>query len=272
MNGGSMKRSLLALVSLAAITALVWPMDASAQRRRGKKKKKAVAACEMSYLGLVEGTSWTYELFAPPDAPERRGLFLDDPPRVTVKVTKVEASGKKGATVTLEETHRKFSRTTTITCHEDDGVRLDPHSFLFAAEVGGGLQVELAGLKREGHSFPGKKDFKTGTELIEELKANATRVASPDTNVEHAAAKLEIEREMKMMGTEPIESALDVHNKAMRVDISVTGRAGVAPELDKLVNMPAATSVMWFAPGVGLVRAQNRLGQGWQLIEMSTPE
>jgi hypothetical protein len=31
--------------------------------------------------------------------------------------------------------------------------------------------------------------------------------------------------------------------------------------------MPAFDSSMWFAPGIGVVRVETKLGTGWKLVE-----
>ena len=269
---GSTSR-LSALFSLAAALALALaagPAEAQKRGRKGQGKKKAGAAapCGLDFLPLVEGTEWTYEPFVPESAPDVPGLHTERPPSLTVKVTAVKESGSE-THITVEESWRKVAVSTELVCTKD-GLRVPPQSFFFAGEPGGGVGMELTDLKSTGGDTyaAGKKGL--AGETYVEFKAQAVRTPAEGSGATIPPANLEVERKMVVRGRETTESSMGEH-KAVKVQVQTTGRAALAAQKDKPFNMPAVDSLLWFAPGVGLVRAETSAGTGWKLTGHKLP-
>jgi hypothetical protein len=250
------------LVLWLATSALLAVSPAAEGKEKKKKAgKPGASACGISFLPLVEGTEWTYKYFVPDGVEIPPGLHVVPPDTLTIKVDKVEQSGDS-ATITVTETYRKVSGTREITCSKDS-LQVPIDSFFFNGEPGGGIAIKLDKMERKGDSFltPGK-GLKEDT--YQEFKALATRVPTEGSGAAMAPANLEVERKMVVRGNEATESEMGDH-KAIRVDIELTGRAALESQKDKPFNMPAVPSSMWFAPGVGVVRAESRMGWGWKL-------
>jgi hypothetical protein len=228
-----------------------------------RKKRPVKPACDLSYLPFRPGATWTYDSFVPGDAPDRKGIYVQDPPSFTAKVTGIRKDGDT-TVIELEESYRKVVRKTELRC-DKAGLTVTPQSFFFAGEVGGGLGIELADLKREGDEYPDKKGLKSGSQFYEELKAKATRVPTANSNAVLAPETLELERKLTVGGKEEAESKVQVY-RATRVEVEMTGRANQDGQPDdKAFNMPAVRSVMWFVGDVGVVRVETSQGVGWQL-------
>jgi len=225
------------------------------------RPKKAKIACGMKFLPFTEGAQWRFEYTTPDNPPERAGLTLADPKEITIKVIKIER--KKGATaITLSESYRKNTLTTELTCTKTE-LNVSPQSFFASAEIGGGLGMTLENLQRTGGpTFRYRRgNLVQGDSWREDIAADVIRATPKGINVTHDKAKVEVERAVTIQGREPVESGMGVHDRALRVDIQITGRASVQ---DKSVAMPPAQARLWFVSGVGLVRAENRFGQGWK--------
>jgi hypothetical protein len=262
-----MSARLTSALVLLLVPALAGVADA---QRRGAKARGPAPACDIAYLPLVEGTVWKYGPTTPEEPPEQKGLTLEDPPEVTIEVIKVESS-RTGAEITLRESHRKFSRETRLRC-DRDGLYVDPQSFFFAAEVGGGLAMELSSIDRQrGPTWPGAKAMRNGASWREEVTADVERRAAEGSEAKHDAGKMEIEREAVVRRSEFVESGMTEHPRAFRVEVGFTGRAYVSAR-EKPVAMPSSRATIWFDSGVGIVRADNRLGQGWKLTEHTRPD
>ncbi len=259
--------------ALAAVTALL----ASPLAAQGKKKKKdkeeaaaagevkpGVAACGIAFLPLVEGTTWTYKYFVPENVDVAPALHVNSPETLTIHVDKVAPGADGGATITVTESYRKVSLTRELTCTKDN-LQVPIDSFFFNGEPGGGIAMKIDKIDRKGETFLLKGGLKENT--FQEFKAEVTRTPTEGSGAAIPAAALEVERKMTVRGKEPIDSEMGMHKNTIRVDIELTGRAALESQKDKPLNMPAMPSTMWFAPGVGVVRAESRAGWGWKLVK-----
>lgn len=262
-----MRLPILALTSALAVTAAVAP-DALAQG----KKKPVAPACGLNFLPMVEGRVWTYQ-FSAGDSPSstseaRPVLKVDIPQKFTVKVVKVESKGAS-AEITLEESYRKLTQTTKISCSRE-AVNVDPNSFFASGEPGGAIGMVIENFKRgENPTYQRKGGALNTGEWREDLTFDVTRPPSQGTDVAHAPAKVEVERLVRVGGAEATSSGLGDHPKATKVEIQLTGRAYVVDK-EKSVNMAAGIATLYFAPDVGLVRAINGFGHAWVLSSLST--
>ncbi len=250
---------LAVLVPLLAIG----PPDAEAQRRN--RKSKAVIACKMSHLPFATGRSWTYQYVIPPGVEDRPGgLKAKVPESVTIKVKSVESKGAT-TTITLDESYRKVSHETVLTC-DSKGLVVPLHSFFFAGELPGALRMSTENLSIKGEFYPSSAGLKRGTSMYVEIKADVIRASAEGTAAKHPAAKLEIERQITVGTTEDVEVEHGIH-KAAFVEVAISGRSSLAPMPDKKIALPEGNAQLWFASKIGLVRVYNRLGQGWELVK-----
>jgi len=258
------------IAAIAALASLVLAGHAEA----GKKKKKkggggagaavGAPACGIDFLPLVQGHQWTYKFFVPENSTPPAGqLHVPEPESVTIQVVKVEPSGE-ATKVTLSESYRKVTVETVLTCDKDK-LYIPPTSFFFAGEPGGGLGIQLDKLEHKGDSVLLEKGLAEDT--FQEFKATAVRKPTDGTGAVIPGARLEIERKMTAKGRETLESEDGQSQKAIRVDIQLTGRAALDVQKDKPFNMPALDSSMWFAPGIGVVKVETKTGVGWKLVE-----
>lgn len=259
------------LAAIAAVASLVLVGQADAGKKKKKKggsgaaAKVGGAACGIDFLPLVQGHQWTYKFFVPEDsAPPAGQLHVAEPDAVTIEVVKVESAGDS-TRVTLSESYRKVTATTVLECNEDR-LLVPPDSFFFAGEPGGGVGIQLDKLERKGDSFLLEKGLAEGT--FQEFKATAARKPTEGTGATIPGARLEIERKMTAKGKESVETESGEQRSAIRVDIQLTGRAALDVQKDKPFNMPAFDSSMWFAPGVGVLRVETKIGTGWKLAEL----
>jgi hypothetical protein len=246
-----MALSRIALIALAG--SLLVPATAAAQGRSAGK-----AACGANYLALVEGAVLVYEHI--PATEEPPGPKANWPAELKIEVAKVATSGKQ-ATVTLRESFRETTRETTIKCGPD-GIRISPQSFFFAGEAGGGLNIELEDLKQDQPDLPAPANFRSGQVWTVYIKAAVKRAGESPAKL--GDGRVEIDREIRIGRSEPVESAMGEH-RGHRIDVILAGRAAVEPAIDKWVDLPPANAVMWLVDGLGMVRAENRFGHGWQL-------
>ena len=77
-------------------------------------------------------------------------------------------------------------------------------------------------------------------------------------------AKIELERQITVGQRIDVEVEHGIH-KAYPVEVAISGRVTLEPTPDKPVPMPQGNAMLWFATDIGLVRAYNRLGEGWEL-------
>jgi len=238
-----------------AIALILAALPASAQ-------KKAKPTCGIDFLPFTPGTTWVYQAVAPDEQKPPRGIEADAPEEVTIKVVAIDTKGAT-STISLEESYRKVVVQTTIEC-STGSMMVDPSSFFWAGEPGGGQLMKLVDLKRTGTSYPGAKGLKKGTTLNEEFKATVERKAATE-RAKIPSGKVEMEREM-VIGDREVITTSTGDQKAFRVDISLSGRGTLDGDKAGEREMAAgAKAVLWFAPGQGLVKVINRFNQAWLL-------
>jgi hypothetical protein len=242
------------------VFALLIAAGGSADAKRKKKAAGGDPACDASYFPFVEGQVLTYKLI--PAEEEPAGPKAEWPTELKIEVKEIKRRGKS-ATITLVESFRKHSIETEITCSEA-GFRISPQSFFFVGEAGGAVGMTLDQLKQDQADLPGPKDFRPGQEWTVYIKANVNRELKTDAKVETGNAKIEIDRKLSIGGRELVETGLG-DQRAFRIDILLSGRAAIEPVLDKWVDLPVSSVTLWLAPDLGVVRAMNRYGHGWEL-------
>lgn len=237
--------------------------DANAQR--GKKSKPA---CGIKYLPLAEGNSWTYA--SVDQSPiKRRGIKMPPPASFTATVISVKGSSNS-ATVTLEESYRDEKKQTTITC-DSKGMVVDPQSFFYTGEVGGGIGMTITDIKRSETTWPGRSGFSKGGTWREDIVATVTRAVAPGAKLEkHQAARFEIERTVTVKGKETATTPMGEFRRAQLVKLDIEGRA--TGEGEKSVGMPTAEAKFWFIDKTGVVRVENRFGHIWELTQTVPPQ
>jgi hypothetical protein len=248
----------LALTCLAALIASLATAPADAKRKR--KAAGGEPACDASYFPFVEGQVMVYELI--PAEKEPVGPRAEWPSELKIEVKEIKRRGKS-ATITLVESFRKHSVETEITCSEA-GFRISPHSFFFVGEAGGAIGMELQSFKQDQADLPGPMDFRTGQVWTVYIKAGVKRDVKAETKLETGDAKIEIDRQLRIGARELVETGLG-DQRAYRLDVMLSGRAAIDPVIDKWVDLPTSNITLWLAPGLGVVRAMNRYGHGWEL-------
>lgn len=228
------------------------------------------APCGLDYLPLEEGKQWTYGLIPNPDDPKPGQIRVIKPSKLSIRVVDVERSGDT-TTITLEEKLGEQTLETTLSCTKE-GLIISPQSFFFAGEPGGGMGMTLEKVERIGTSYPGARGFKGGESWAEKITARVTREAAEGVEAELRAGKVQIERKVRITGRDRATTPLKEF-RATRVEIDLSGRAMVEPNLTIGVEMPAGpTATLWFSPGVGLVLAKNRFNDTWQLTATGNEE
>ncbi|HUH03180.1 MAG TPA: hypothetical protein VML75_14385 [Kofleriaceae bacterium] len=261
---------------LLATVAAFGLLAAAAGPAAAQRAKTSPPACGLAYLPMVEGNEWSYEPTDSPvpltdeqrDALEKNKLKLTPPPaKVIIKVLQVTTEGGR-TTITLEESADQLVRKTTLSCDKNQ-LEMDPQSFFYALEPGGGVMMELGNLNRTGAAFPGSKGFKRGGSSAESLRADITRNATEGSGATLTDGKLALELTLRAGNAEQVATPAGKHKSAVRVDFDLTGRVAVAPNMDKEFELSLARGVMWFQPGIGLVQGTNRDGQWFQLVDLT---
>lgn len=225
------------------------------------------APCGLTYSPFVKGTVWNYEYIVPPGVEEKAGLKVNAPD--TISITVEEVLTEKGlTTITLKESYRKVDQKVVLSCSKS-GLEIPPQSFFFNGEPGGARGVDLAELKMTGQKAFPKGNLKAGLSLFTEIKGNVVRKSS-NKDVKHPNARIEMERQLNVGGTEEVVTNAETY-KAIGVEIIVSGRVFIESGAGKERNMPAMKSLMWFAKNVGLVQVYNRFGHGWRLVTKTSP-
>jgi hypothetical protein len=246
--------------------ALVIAASGQSNAKRKKKPKGPSPACGLSYLPMVEGTTWKYQYAVPPGASDAPGgLRAKTPETFQVVVKKVEG-GKDSAKITLEESYRKVVRTTVLSCDEKEGLIVPIDSFYFSGELPGAIAISVEDLILKGELYPGSAGLKKSDSFYVDVKATIVRHPGEESKVSHPKAKLEMERQITVGSKEDVETEHGIH-RGYRVDVALSGRVALEVSADKPVPLPEGRATLWFANGIGLVRSYNRLGQGWELVE-----
>ena len=125
--------------------------------------------------------------------------------------------------------------------------------------------MTLKNIKRSGASYPGAKGFKVGSTMREGFKATVERGPAPGTRAKIPAGKVEMERDLSVAAKANVSTATG-DMKGFQIEISLSGRGSIDADKSAEREMAAgAKVVMWFAPGVGLVKVINRFNQAWVL-------
>jgi hypothetical protein len=231
-----------------------------------RAEKQPAPACGITYMPFVPGAQWTYEYVPPDDAAPERGLRLSPPDKIIVRVVSVSAAAGGETEIKLSEEWRKTAVEVVLRCTRERLV-ISPHSILFAGEIGGGMNVELENVKREGGNFPGGRGLADGQTWEETLTGTVVRRPAERTDPQIPRANLELARQVSVTGRESVATAAGTF-QALRVQVDLSGRAHVEGAADKAVEIPAgATGILWFAPGKGLVKVRNARGDSWLLTE-----
>ncbi len=240
------------------------------------KAKAAKPACGIRWLPLVEGREWTYvatqDPFGTPISDDL-AMTLEKAQKVApkqvatvvIKVVKV-VEGPTGAEITLEEKAGEVTLQTTARCAKDK-MEISPQSFLFAGEPGGGLLVKLDKVTYEGVGFPGVAGFPKKFKNKLTVRADVVREPSAKTGAVLSPGRMELELDLENQGPDQaFTQDTKINVRGTRVGFDVSGRAAVAPQLDKTFEMPLGTKGrFWYGDGVGLIIVQNRIGHWYQL-------
>jgi hypothetical protein len=240
------------------------------------KPPKAKPACGINWLPMVEGREWTYVATQDPNATpisDELAATLDKAQKtapkqvatVVIKVLKV-AETPAGAEITLEEKAGELVIQTSLHCTKDK-MEISPQSFLFAGEPGGGLLTRLDKVTYEGLGFPGVAGFPRKFKNKLTVKADVIREPSPKTGAVLAPGRMELEIDLENLGPDQaFTQDTKVNVRGDRIQFDISGRAAVAPQLDKTFEMPLGIKGrFWYGNGVGLILVQNRLGHWYQL-------
>ncbi|MBL4632726.1 MAG: hypothetical protein JKY56_02575 [Kofleriaceae bacterium] len=263
--------ALLSLTALSSLAVLTGPVLTGAgvetANAQGKGKNAKASACGIRYLPFVEGRTWKYQYVIPPNATEiEKPLKTKIPETFTITVKSIEAS-KGGATITLEEKYRDTAFKTVLTCTGDKLV-VPLTSFFYLGELPGGLSMDVSDVAIDGPMYPGKGGLKKGVSYFAKIKAKIARPTTGKASAAHLPTTLEMERQLTVGKKEKVEVEHGLHN-AYGVEFAISGRVSLDLTPDKKVFLPDGVAKIWFADGIGVVRAYNRMEQGWALAEMS---
>ncbi len=260
-------------LALALALALFAPAPARAQ-------KKPKPACGIQYLPLVEGNQWTYEPMASPapqNEDEKKRLQIlnrltpKPPKQVDVKVLSVVPQDQGITEITLQEisteqNDQKVEKKTVLHC-TNKTLQIDPQSFFFSGEPGGGLLMELSNLTWDG-SFPGRQGWRRADKWLIKVTGDLKRGTTEGTGAVLSDGKIEIERAITVGPKERLATASGSYNRAQGVWFVMSGRAAVGPDLDKSLEIPLGENgILWFEDRVGMVQSKNRSGQWYQLVD-----
>jgi hypothetical protein len=257
----------------SVLAVLVFAPSAHAQQ----KPRKSPPACGIRYLPLAVGSVFTYGYVQ--GSQSRRENEPPLPPELVIEVLKVEPAEKDGkripgSKVTLSERYRGVTKQTEIFC-SGSGFSVDPQSFFFTGEAGGGLNMDLVDVNRTSDDPSWPAQLKTGATWREDINAKVVRRPTAGSSLAAIPeAKIEIERIAKVEGSETITVGDSEHKGSQKVLLKLTGRA--FGENEKSVSIvgkdsmgrdaPEAEARFWFKNDVGLVRVENRYHQIWELL------
>jgi len=260
-------------VALSFLLVAALGSAASAQPRAPKVKP----ACGINWLPMVEGREWTYAAISDPNnepITDELAMTLEKAQKtapkqaatVVIKVVKV-AESPTGAEITLEEKAGELTLQTILRCTKDK-MEISPQSFLFAGEPGGGLLTKLDKVAYEGIGFPGAAGFPKKFKNKLTVKAEVLREASAKTGAALSPGRMELELDLENTGLDQAFSQdVKINVRADRIAFDISGRAAVAPQLDKTFEMPLGIKGrFWYGAGIGLIMVQNRLGHWYQLV------
>jgi hypothetical protein len=282
---------------------------------------KAPPACGAKLLPLNVGNEWTYEAVGARDVKTGADILPDDqikayvpkqPKSIVITVKSIEApkaSDKNGDTVvTLEEkytidlTKVKDEKpvlwdrtiTTTITCNAKK-FDISPDSFFFAGEPGGYFDLTFDKFERsKGTDLQLTNGTINEQAWPEDIVAHWKRTATPGSNADLGAGKLELERRFQPQPQERVNTKLGVVTTE-KIGIKTTGRVTLDNTAEGLpadwtstdktckatpaglqCELPAAWSTVvdgrapttiWIAPGTGIIATLNPYAHMYQLAD-----
>ncbi|HET9991376.1 MAG TPA: hypothetical protein VFQ65_22755 [Kofleriaceae bacterium] len=286
------------LAGLAAALVAVMPFAASAGP---KAKPKAphqmidsspsaggptgkVSVCGVKVFPLALGNSWTYVMVPAPLPPDDQIKRISPAQAKQVDITvKSIDEGKKGAdtVVTLEEKTTvdltkdpkkpqldERTITTTITCNAKK-FEISPDSFFFSGEPGGYIGMKLDEVQHlKGTSWALTNGAIGEGEWREDLSAKWTRQPHEGSEAKLGTGKIELERRFTPQPQESISAKAGVYT-AEKLGLITTGRVTLdtptSPDT-KPMELPANwVSVIWVAPGAGVIQTLNPYAQMYQL-------
>jgi hypothetical protein len=243
----------IAAWSAAALLTILSAPVASAQP--APAPGKGPLACGQRMIPLQVGNYWVYS-----------PIGSSVPDRISLKVVEVAPGKDKGTSqIKVEETFKSRTVTTVWRCSAA-GLIIPPDSFYFAGEPGGGVDIALTTTSRDSVTFLPDDQLVADTPWIEILKADAIRAAVGGAKIEHAPAKIELERHCLVKGTEEHIGQLGQWN-ATKVTFELRGRAMVENEkMDIPIKRPGA---VWLQRGLGVVKIDDAFERSWDLVESS---
>lgn len=271
----SMRFPLLAVALVAATSVL-----ASAQPKAAKGKP----ACGVTLLPLVVGNQWTYSFVPAPVAatPAIARTAPATPKGFIITVKNIETNGAD-TVVSLEEKltydYTKDPKkqvieervvNSTITCNAKK-FDISPDSFFFAGEPGGYFGLAIDKLDRKGTSLVLAGGKIGEAEWPEDLTILFSKKPFAASNATLQNGKLELERRFTPAEAEDVATKSMVYPKAEKLAMKITGRVTLdkpkSPDL-KPMELPADwVNILWFAPGTGLVQADNHWAHRYQLVD-----
>ncbi len=265
----------LVLASAVAASAALSAGEAHAQRANRSRP-----ACGIKFLPLQEGNRWVYQpVESPLQAAERDkpGLVIRrerntprQAQRIEVEVLSIDT--ESGQTqIRLREKVDELELETTLQC-TSDGLTVPPESLFYAGQPGGALLISLEDVEREGElQFPLRRGGVAPGEHTTSFKAKVARRASEGSGAQLGNGELEVQRKLGVGSREALATPSGTY-RATRVQVELSGRARMEPNLDKPLEMPAGTMAnLWFEDGLGLVQLYNSYGHMYQLVEHDLP-
>lgn len=256
-----MKRFAKLLLLVGAAVALA-SSPAQAKKKGGGRAGAPKPACNLSYLPLVAGYSWTY---------------VSGPDTVQVKVRAV-APGKddKGADVIVIKVVETLNGTLEVqnewTCTPDGGLRISPDSFFFTGEAGGRFGVDVTWTAHEDVWIHPDKNVVAESGWQEKLKGDVKRADSGGQGAKHEDAKLEVERYALVKAPEDIALPL-YQGKAVKIEFQLRGRAIIGTEKTEITIDDKAPGEVWLVKGFGIVKIKDNLkgGKTWEITNTTVP-
>jgi hypothetical protein len=257
--------------TVAAAAAL---LASSAALAPAHAQKKPLPACGITGIPFAVGNEWTYEAVASSVAIPEGALarIPKQPSKVVIKVTGIETVNAQTTILLDEKITTKIDEKTSVdrtvqtklSCAADH-LDIDPQSYFFAGEPGGGLQIELTDVKRTGTTLPIKAGFLAGPTWIESLVGKFKAKSVEGTNAPTVEGEFDFERQWGVGQVESVTTALGSF-QGPRLMVELVGQLKLASAPDKPYDIQAnLRSALWFAKGVGVIQTLNNYGHQYQL-------
>src|SRR5262245_26075325 len=230
---------------------------AHAQPKAAAGAAKPSRACGESAIPLVVGNEWVYQPVgvagAPPPDPMDAKKYPQRSKKIVIDVVGVETQNAV-TVVQLEEDIDGRKLKTSITCTADK-FTIDPQSFFFAAEPGGGYHIDFTDFQhKDGTTLKLVGGKLTGPDWRDDVVASWKQTPTPGADAKLWQGKLEIERAFKLAGSDNIVTPAGSFNGATKVTLDITGRITLDPPDANPSEFPAGLqNRFWFADGIGIV-------------------